>query len=91
MNSKIKKILIKIEITKEDKESIITILDNAGGIPKTVLPKIFEANFTTKGESGGTGIGLYLSKIIIEDSMSGKIYAKNENNGAKFTVVIPNR
>ena len=56
------------------------------------IVKVFESNFTTKSESKGTGLGLYMSKIIIEDNMDGKILAKNINelNGVEFKIYIPN-
>lgn len=67
----------------------IGIEDNAGGILEDVLPKIFDQNFTTKDKDHGTGIGLYMSKSIIEEHLKGRIYANNINEGVKFTIVIP--
>ncbi len=64
---------------------ILEIEDNAGGVPKNIVNKIFQANFTTKKK--GTGIGLYMSKNIIE-SMNGKISVKNIKNGSKFIIEI---
>lgn len=67
---------------------IIELRDSGGGIPSYVLDRLFNPYVSTKGEKG-TGIGLYMSKIIIEESFSGKIYAKNIDNGASFTIEIP--
>ena len=64
----------------------ITIQDNAGGIPKDVISNIFEANITTKGEGKGTGIGLYISKQIVE-KIHAQIYVENIDNGACFTIL----
>lgn len=73
----------------EDKNSVSLIIkDNAGGIKVEPINRVFEAYFTTKEKSKGTGIGLYMSKIIIQKSIKGKIFVENTNFGAKFTVVV---
>jgi signal transduction histidine kinase len=64
----------------------IEISDNGGGIPLDIMDKIFEPYYTTKENQGGSGIGLYMSKMIIENNMDGKLYAGNRNNGAVFTI-----
>ena len=67
----------------------ISITDNGGGIDDEIIDKVFEPYFTTKHQSSGTGIGLYMCKQIIESSMHGSISAKNKNDGACFTIKIP--
>jgi PAS domain S-box-containing protein len=87
--------LIQISTIKKDEKIEISFQDNAGGIKKEFLNHIFDSHFTTKDEDG-TGIGLYMSKLII-DRMNGDIKASNETivykektyNGAKFTINIP--
>ena len=76
---------------KKNKSSVeILIEDNGGGIAdKEILKSIFDIYFTTKKESYGTGIGLYMTKIIIEQNLGGKIKAKNQNNGLKFKIKLP--
>lgn len=89
--------LIKIITKKTASNIIIEFQDNAGGIPDNILPNIFESHFTTKDEDDGTGIGLYMSKMIVEN-MHGSIKAVNENfedkgviyKGAKFTITFKN-
>ncbi len=79
---------IKIE-TYESKNGVeISIVDNAGGIPPENIAVIFDPYFTTKAQSGGTGLGLYIAKIIVEHKMLGKIIASNTTTGAKFTIKL---
>jgi len=84
---------IKITIKKKCKESycfaIVEIKDNAGGIKKENFDKIFEPYFTTKHSSVGTGLGLFMSKMIIEKSLNGTIEAKSSENGITFVITIP--
>lgn len=67
----------------------INFIDNAGGIDKQILENIFEPYSSTKEEQHGTGLGLYLSKMIIEKNIGGKISAENLKNGALFKIIIP--
>jgi len=80
-----------VEVTLFSKPTSFTIIihDNAGGVPENILPKIFDPYFTTKHESLGTGIGLYMSKNIITNYFKGTFEVENENDGAKFTITIP--
>lgn len=88
--NEIKNRLIYIEIdTLSDGDAIIRLSDNAGGIEPSILDKIFEPYFTTKHASVGTGLGLYMSKMIINNSMQGTLKVANENGGVCFTLTIP--
>jgi signal transduction histidine kinase len=77
-----------ININLDSKAKTITIKDNAGGIPNNIINRIFEPYFTTKEQGKGTGLGLYMSKMIIEDNMGGSLSVKNSKNGAVFTIYL---
>lgn len=81
--------LIDISLKTNDNKVVISIEDNAGGIPVDILPKIFDPYFTTKHQSIGTGLGLYMSYKIITENLNGNLYAQNMKNGAKFIVELP--
>jgi signal transduction histidine kinase len=66
----------------------LTVQDSGGGIPEDIIEKIFDNYFTTKGKDG-TGIGLSMTKLIVEDEMHGTIEVCNQNDGALFTVIFP--
>jgi len=80
-------IVIKLEEQKD--KVIISIEDNAGGVPNSIIDKIFDPYFTTKHKSKGTGLGLHMSYKIIQESLHGKLYVKNTNTGAKFFIELP--
>jgi signal transduction histidine kinase len=79
---------ITIEATKLQGKIIIKITDNGGGIKQQYLHKIFDPYFSTKSEGEGTGIGLYMSKMIVEKNMKGKLYARNQKDGVTFIIEL---
>ncbi len=86
---KIKNPRIQVKAFAEDKKAVVTITDNAGGIPGSNIDRIFEPFFTTRKEVGGTGVGLYMSKSIIEKNIGGTLIAANVDGGAQFSAEIP--
>ena len=77
---------IYITITQDSAHTQLTISDNGGGIPSEVLPKIFDPYFTTKSNDNGTGIGLYMSSLIIKENMNAQLLVSNNQEGALFTI-----
>ena len=88
VSNKIEKPIIKVNVSKIENNVIVKIKDNANGIKEEIIDRIFEPYFTTKGKGNGTGIGLYMSKLIIEKNMNGKLTVKNDNNGAVFIITL---
>jgi len=82
--------IIKVGIFPQSKKTVITITDNAGGIPENVIEKIFDPYFTTKGPDKGTGIGLFMGKTIIERHMHGSLTVQNTEDGAQFRIEVGN-
>lgn len=89
ITKEIKNPLIKISAIEEGKNIILYIEDNAGGVTAEPKGRIFEPYFTTKEHGDGTGIGLYMSKIIVNKNIKGILKVSNTNIGAKFEIVIP--
>ncbi|HIP55802.1 MAG TPA: HAMP domain-containing histidine kinase [Arcobacter sp.] len=79
---------ILFKYSKKEDFVQLDIIDNAGGIPKKCLNKLFDFNFTTKKSSGGSGMGLYMSKLFA-DKMDCKIYASSIEDSACFSILIP--
>jgi signal transduction histidine kinase len=80
---------IELETSVEDEKILLRITDTAGGIADKDLGKIFDSHFTTKEKHEGTGIGLHMSKLIIENDMNGTIVAENYQDGARFVLTFP--
>ncbi|MFA7242937.1 MAG: ATP-binding protein [Sulfuricellaceae bacterium] len=78
---------ITVRLAQGDDTASIMVRDNGGGIPDAVMERIFDPYFSTK--EAGTGIGLYMSRMIVEKSMGGRIAAANVADGAEFTVSFP--
>ncbi len=87
IENKIENRKINFHLEKQNNTNEIKISDNAGGIPEDIITDIFSSNFTTKSETTGTGIGLYLSKQII-DKLNGTLKAENIDNGVCFTITV---
>jgi signal transduction histidine kinase len=79
---------IDINVAKKDAFVIISIEYNAGGIDETIMDKIFDPYFSTKQEKNGTGLGLYMTKMLIEQEDEAKIEVENTNKGARFEITL---
>ncbi|MBF0320130.1 MAG: response regulator [Nitrospirae bacterium] len=80
---------ITLELSRHDTMAMLKITDDGGGVPEGLANRIFEPYFTTREQGSGVGVGLYLSKILIENQMDGKLYFENVENGAAFYVMLP--
>lgn len=89
ISNNIQRRVINIDINIKNNELLLTIKDNAGGIRDDIIEKIFQPYFTTKPETHGIGLGLYLSKQIIEKSMKGKLIVSSKNTTTIFTIILP--
>ena len=81
---------IKIKTYDDENNSYLSVEDNGGGIPEDIIDKIFDPYFSTKTKKDGTGLGLYMSKTIIEEHCRGKLMVSNGDDGAKFTIILQN-
>lgn len=82
--------IIRFTSTLHDKSHVMfTIEDNGGGIDERIIERIFDPYFTTKEQFDGTGLGLYMSKTIIEEHCGGRVTAENHQDGARFTIILP--
>lgn len=85
---KLKKAQVTIHSYMEGETAVVTISDNAGGIAEDIIEKIFDPYFTTKDPDKGTGIGLFIAKNIIENSMKGRLKVRNAGDGAEFRIEV---
>ncbi len=80
---------IKVSIKEEEGKIRICFEDNGGGIDESIVNDIFKPYFTTKPDDAGTGIGLYMSRAIIEKNMHGSVAVENGHAGARFVITLP--
>jgi signal transduction histidine kinase len=81
---------ISMVLRGTDKDTVLEICDNGGGIPSKIMQKIFDPYFTTKSKISGTGIGLHIAKNIIESRMIGSIMVENRGDGSCFIIKLKN-
>jgi PAS domain S-box-containing protein len=79
---------ITVKSFTEKGKVVVTITDNAGGIKKEAMERIFEPYFTTKEQGKGTGLGLFMAKTVIENHMKGRITVRNVKGGAEFRIEV---
>ena len=89
VEKKIQTPIINIKTYKNNNSAVFEISDNGGGISNKIMDRIFDQYFTTKTTQDGTGVGLCMSKTIIENNCKGSLNVKNGNEGALFVVTIP--
>ncbi len=88
LENEIKEPIINIKTYDDDRYVYLEVADNAGGIKDEIMDKIFEPYFSTKTQKDGTGLGLYMSKVIIEDHCGGKLSVYNGKEGAVFKIAL---
>ena len=88
MDKNIKNPFIKISTYKIENNHILEVSDNGGGVSNDVIDKIFDPYFSTKLKKDGTGLGLYMSKTIVEDHCKGKLTISNNQDGAVFKITL---
>ncbi|PHQ65798.1 MAG: histidine kinase [Sulfurimonas sp.] len=88
VNKNIENAIVRLKSYDEENYSILEISDNAGGIDEKIISNIFDPYFSTKLDKNGTGLGLYMSKNIIEDYHNGSISVINDKDGALFIIKI---
>ncbi len=80
--------IIKLDAYQDEDRVYISIKDNADGIPENIASSIFDPYFSTKLNKNGTGLGLYMSRIIIQEHMDGTLELENSSDGAKFVLAF---
>ena len=89
LENSVKNASIHVKTFMDENNYNLEVCDNAGGIKEGVIKNIFDAYFTTKDDDKGTGLGLYMSKRIVEEHCGGKLSAHNTNQGACFSLRLP--
>ena len=88
LERRVKDARITVRSWAENDRAVVTVTDNAGGITEEILDKIFDAYFTTKDLGKGTGVGLFISKNIIENNLGGRLSVRNVEGGAEFRIEV---
>jgi PAS domain S-box-containing protein len=88
LDRKVESPRVVLRLFRENGRAVLTISDNAGGVPPEIIDRIFDPYFTTKGPDRGTGIGLFMSRTIVEKNMNGTLSVRNTEQGAEFRIEV---